>query len=114
MLLSSSRDGPVALDRSVSAAGVFDLLEESITFDELSNNVLVAIEEAGLSESDLELRAVGVWPIVHHGQQASLVMSGLQVLVWKSSAAGTKVLFFVEVATVTAKPGVPAERDVPT
>ena len=26
-------------------------------------------------------------------------MSGLQVLVWKSSAAGTKVLFFVEVAT---------------
>ena len=93
----------MTFDRSVSAAGVFDLLEESITFDKLSNSVLVAIEEAGFSESDLELRAVGVWSIVDHSEDTSLVMSSLEVLVWKSSAASTKVLFFVEVPTCNSE-----------
>jgi hypothetical protein len=48
----------------------FHLLQDGVSRDQFAENDVLAIEPLGIGSADEELRSVGVWSSVSHGQAA--------------------------------------------
>ena len=105
-LLSGSGDSPVGTNFSMESTGIFlHLGENIITLDELSNDVIISVKEVSFVESNHESRSIGVWAIVHHGQQTSLVVTHFKVLVRLSHEVGSEVLSTVDASAFDSEAG---------
>jgi hypothetical protein len=60
-----------------------DQIQDFLTFDQLSEDGVVAVQPRGLVEANEELRSVGVGASVGHGQNTLASVSELEVLVSK-------------------------------
>jgi len=91
-LLTSGRDGEVFLDAAMAIRAILELFENVLAFDQLAENVLVAVEEVSFVEGDHEFGTDGVGAGLLGGQEASSVVSGLVILMGKTRAESTHIL----------------------
>ena len=77
------------------------MLEDVITFDHLTEDGVGTIEPIGGAESDEELTAVGVGASVSHGEETSLVVSDVEVLIGELGSVDGHTTSAVVVGEVT-------------
>ena len=61
----------------------FDSLHDVQSFDDTSENDVLSVEPLGLDGAEEELRSVGVWSSISHGEDSWSGVLLLEVLVWE-------------------------------
>ena len=93
MLKSTGDDFEILLDFSESGDVLFNLGKDGVSFDKLTEGLLVAVEVASFIESDLELGAIAVLTVVEKSELTSLHVSEGEVLIGEAHTVGTVVVF---------------------
>lgn len=90
--MTSINDSEVFLDGAVTVNTSLESIEHAVSFDELAEDGLVAIEVGSGTKGHSEFGAAGVLSVVRQSEHSTLVVSEGHVLVLEALAESTSVL----------------------